>query len=148
MLVKQATAIREACNKVLVRRKETTDRETISRITNEVQRREEAKLIIERQLEEDQKAMKQVERERRKRDEKDAAKNARQVEKKKRSRAVTSTTSNTQRSDNKIDEHQQLESIEADDERLSSDVKETTLQEECFESSFSNCSPVNEGTYE
>ena len=54
VLVEQATAIRDACNKVLVRRRESTDRETISRLTNEMQRREEAK-AIEKQYKEEQK---------------------------------------------------------------------------------------------
>lgn len=60
VLVEQATAIRDACNKVLVRRRESTDRETISRLTNEMQRREEAK-AIEKQYKEEQK---EAERER------------------------------------------------------------------------------------
>ena len=71
VLVEQATAIRDACNKVLVRRRESTDRETISRLTNEMQRREEAK-TIEKQYKEEQKEAerqrKQAERERKEQD--------------------------------------------------------------------------------
>ena len=150
VLVEQATAIREACNKVLVRRKETTDSETITRVTNEMQRREEAK-CIEKQLKDDQKLAererKKAERER-KREEKDASKSASQAGKKKRSRGISTTVTN-QREDNKRDddEHQQSESIEAD-ERDSSDVNGINQQEECLESSFNNCShQVNEGIY-
>ena len=148
ILVEQAAAIREACNKVLVRRKESTDRETITRITNELQRSKEAK-VIERQFKDDQKLAererKQAERER-KREEKDASKNERGAEKKKRSRVSISTTSKSHCEDNKRDEHQQQsESIEADD-RGSSDMNRATQQEEeCLESSIINCSPGNAG---
>ena len=155
LLVEQATTIREACNKVLVRRKETTDRETISRITNEMQRKEEAK-VIERQLKDDQKQAererKQAEREK-KQEEKEASKNARHAEKKKRSRGI-STTVNKRVEDNNSDDNahrQQSESIEADERgssSSSSDVKGITKQDECLESFFNNnCSQIIEGIY-
>ena len=68
----------------MVRRKETTDHETITRITNELQRSKEAK-VIERQFKDDQKLAererKQAERER-KREEKEASKYERGAEKK------------------------------------------------------------------
>ena len=42
----QQVLLVEQCNKVLVHRKETTDRETISRITNEMQRKDLQNILI------------------------------------------------------------------------------------------------------
>lgn len=168
VLVEQATAIREACNKVLVRRRESTDRETISRLTNEIQRREEVK-AIERQYREDQKEAgrerKQAERERkeqekeaekerkkaekeRKRDEKEASKAAAAGEKKKRSRHSTAahTVTNSNQTEEKEeneggDDNQQPDSgssMVSERKCEAASEEGVTGQEEILESSHSS----------
>jgi len=145
LLVQQAAEIREACNKVLVRRKESTERETITRVTNEKQRKEEAK-AIEKQLREEQKEAtrerKQAERERL-REEKEASRSSKQAEKKKRSRAVSTTTavvsshSSSTTEEKKENEYQQSELMEADDRTLGDSRDTATQPEEKLELSTS-----------
>ena len=114
LLVEQAAAIREACNKVLMRRRESTENETITRITNEMQRKEEAK-ALERQLKEVQKEAnrerKLAEKERKK-EEKDAAKSARRKEKKKRVRHPLNTFNHT------AEVQEEEEEVEGADQQL------------------------------
>ena len=123
ILVEQAAAsIREACNKVLVRRRESIEHETITLLTHEMQRKEEAK-ALERQLKEVQKEAnrekKQAENERKK-EEKNAAKTARRTEKKKRSRHALVAFKETaeveeEREDNDLQLQQQFTLAAADE---------------------------------
>jgi hypothetical protein len=106
-------------------------------VTNEKQRKEEAK-AIEKQLREEQKEAtrerKQAERERL-REEKEASRSSKQAEKKKRSRAVSTTTavvsshSSSTTEEKKENEYQQSELMEADDRTLG-DSRDTAAQPE------------------